>query len=111
MSIDTESAGRDACSDSSQGRSRRSSSGKSTRQSEGNSKTGQAGEDGAAAEPKLSSLDVLLSMLQSDLSKILSFGGEVRLYADPNGLIIRLPGVTICQAHKQIHSGEICPHC
>ena len=66
---------------------------------------------GESAEPKLSSLDFMLGILQSDLGEIRDFGGTVRLFDDPNGLIIQLPNVAICQTHKMMHSGQKCPMC
>lgn len=110
MLTDMENPERDASCDSSQTR-RRGKSGKSPKTSQSNSDSAPAEETGAVAEPRLSSLDVLLSILQSDLGEIRDFGGVVRFFSDPNGLIIQLPNVAICQTHKMIHSGEICPHC
>jgi hypothetical protein len=111
MSIDTENAGRAECLDSSPGRSRRSNSVRSARLQPGNSTPGRAGEDGEVHEPKPTSLDVLLSLLQSDLGEIQDFGGVVRFFDNPNGLVIQLPGVRLCKIHAMIHSGETCPHC
>src|SRR5262245_43279866 len=110
MSIDTESVEQDAYLDSSRGR-RRSSSARSAKGSEGNSKPGPAAAAGEGPGSKLTSLDVLLSMLQSDLGEIQDCGGAVRFFDHPQGLIIKLPGVRLCKEHKMIHSGETCPHC
>lgn len=76
-----------------------------------NSGRDPAKDDGDSAETKLTSLDVLLSILQSHLGEIRDFGGDVRLLEGPHGLTIQLINVAICKTHKQIHSGETCPHC
>src|SRR5262245_1143530 len=110
MSIDTESVEQDAYLDSSRGR-RRSSSARSAKGSEGNSKPGPAADAGAEAETKLSSLDYLLTLLQSDLGEIKDKGGDVRLFAGPYGLTIQLLNVAICKSHKMMHSGQQCPMC
>src|SRR4030095_4142020 len=90
---------------------RRSNSAKSPANSRKNSKPVQAEDAGQSAEPKLSSLDLLLSFLQSDLGEIRDMGGTVRLFDDPNGLIIQLPNVAICHSHKMMHFGPQCPIC
>lgn len=88
-----------------------SNSDRSAGSSRKNSRRAPAADAGEEAERNRCSLDVLLSILQADLGEIRDFGGSVRLYNHPDGLIIQLPNVAICQTHKQIHSGEICPHC
>lgn len=110
MLIDTENPEQEEYSGSSQTR-RREKSGKSTPNSRGNSASGQAGDGGEPAATRLTSLDVLLSMLQSHLGEIRDFGGIVRFFDDPNGLIIQLPNVAICPNHKMMHSGPQCPMC
>src|SRR4030095_4718300 len=110
MKTDMESKEQDAFSGSSPTRPR-NNSGKSRANSRKNSKPVQAEDDGQSAEPKLSSLDLLLSFLQSDLGEIRDMGGAVRLFDDPNGLIIQLPNVAICHSHKMMHFGPQCPIC
>lgn len=111
MATDMESVEQDAYLDSSRGRSRKSNSDRSTRRSRGNSGHAQGEGDGEAQEPRPTSIDVLLSLLLSDLGEIQDFGGEVKFFDNPVGLIIQLPGARLCKIHRQIHSGEICPHC
>ena len=110
MLIDTENLEQEESFGSSQTR-RRGKSGKSTQNSRKNSASDRGGADTSEAASKLSSYDVLLSMLQSHLGEIRDFGGVVRLFDDPNGLIIQLPNVAICQNHKMMHSGQQCPMC
>lgn len=76
-----------------------------------NSGRGPVKDGGHSAETNPHSLNVLLSMLQSHLGEIRDFGGSVTFFSDQGDLIIRLSNVAICQTHKQIHSGEMCPHC
>lgn len=111
MPTDTESSAREGSLDSSLAPNRGSNSGRSTRRSRRNSGTGQAGDAGEEAEPKVTSLDLLLSLLQSDLGEIRDRGVDVDFYSHSKGLVILIAGVAICQKHKQIHSGETCPHC
>jgi hypothetical protein len=111
MKTDTENAEQDVYSGSSRTRRPQENSDKSPRRLPKNSKPDPVRDDGPTAETKLSSLDVLLTMLQSHLGEIRDFGGSVRLFDDPNGLIIQLPNVAICQNHKMMHSGQICPMC
>ena len=110
MLTDMENAEREEFSGSSQTR-RRGKSAKSQANSRTNSTNVRDGETGEKAETKLSSLDVLLSMLQSHLGEIRDFGGTVRFFDDPNGLIIQLPNVVICKSHKMMHFGQTCPMC
>lgn len=110
MLIDTESPERDESFASSRTR-RRGKSDRSTGNSRKSLKLDRAEEGGEPQEPKLSSLDVLLSILQSDLGEIQDFGGEVRFFDHPAGLIVQLVSVRLCKIHRQIHSGETCPHC
>src|SRR5262245_36062970 len=105
------SSGRGESSDSSRARNRRSNSEGSTNDSARSSPPGQAADAGEVREPKPTSLDVLLSLLQSDLGEIQDFGGVVRFFDHPEGLIIQLPEARLCKVHRMIHSGEICPHC
>src|SRR5262245_50739898 len=111
MLTDTESGAPGACSDSSGGRSRASNLARSERRSKGNSAPAQAEDAGREAGPKVSSLDFLLSLLQSDLGEIQDLGGSVRFFDNLQGLIIQLPGARLCKTHRMIHSGEKCPHC
>lgn len=111
MPIDMEKEERAGFSDSSRAPNPRSNSGKSTRRSAGNSTVARGADAGEAQEPRPSSLDVLLSLLQSDLGEIQDYGGAVRFFDHPQGLIIQLPGAQLCKIHAQIHSGETCPHC
>ena len=111
MLIDMENAEQDKSSGSSSTRRQTGRSDKSPGNSRKNSKNVQAGDATEQAEPKLSSLDFMLSILQSDLGEFRDFGGTVRMYEDPNGLIIQLPNVAICQNHKMMHSGPTCPMC
>ena len=111
MKTDTARLEQDGFSGSSRARNRESNSDRSTRDSRKNSKRGPAADGGEAAETKLTSLDVLLSMLQSHLGEIRDFGGSVQFFTYHDGIMIQLPNVAICQTHKQIHSGTICPHC
>jgi len=110
MLTDMENAEQDGFSGSSQTR-RRGKSAKSQASSRTNSTRAQDAGIGEKAETKLSSLDVLLSMLQSHLGEIRDFGGTVRFFDDPNGLIIQLPNVAICRNHKMMHFGTTCPMC
>lgn len=110
MSIDTENLEQEEYSGSSQTR-RRKNSGRSRGKLPSDSKSAPARDAGEPAGPSPSSLNWLLSVLQSDLGEIKDFGGTVRLYGDPNGLIIQLPNVAICQTHKMMHFGPQCPIC
>ena len=111
IQTDTESSGRGESSDSSLAPNPKSNSGRSQRRSPPSSRAARAVEDGREAEPKVTSLDLLLSLLQSDLGEIQDYGAAVSFYSHPNGLVILISGAAICQTHKQIHSGETCPHC
>lgn len=111
MSIDTENAEREESSGSSRTRRRQGKPDKSTSDLRRNSKRGQGADAGKSAETKLTSLDVLLTMLQSHLGEIRDFGGCVRVVEESNGLIIQLPNVAICHSHKMMHSGQRCPMC
>lgn len=111
MKTDTENAERAEFSDSSRAPNRGRNSGKLTKNSRKNSKRGPAKETGEAADTKLTSLDVLLSILQSDLGEIKDFGGAVQFFTYSDGIMIQLPNVAICQNHKMMHSGTTCPMC
>lgn len=111
MLTDTENVEQGASSDSSRTRRRVKPSDKSAGKSQTNSRPGQDADDGKAQEPKLSNLDFMLSILQSDLGEYRDFGGTVRFFDDPNGLILQLPNVAICHRHKMMHSGQKCPMC
>lgn len=111
MKTDTENAEQGGYSASSRTPRRQGNSDRSPRSSQKSSASGPAKDAGRTVETKLSSLDVLLTMLQSHLGEIRDFGGAVRVYEDPNGLIIQLPNVAICQTHKMMHSGQTCPMC
>src|SRR5215510_13012457 len=111
MLTDTENTERAKSSASSRTRRQVGDSDKSPENSRKNSRPGPAKDDGESAGSKLTNLDVLLSLLQSDLGEIRDFGGTVRFYEDPNGLIIQLPNVAICHNHKMMHSGQTCPMC
>lgn len=111
MKTDMASGGREEFSDSSHTRNLELNSGKSARKSRKSYSAAQVADAGREAETKLSGLDYLLTLLQSDLGEIRDIGGVVRLYDDPNGLIIQLPNVAICQNHKMMHSGQQCPMC
>lgn len=111
MRTDTESSGREESLDLSLAPNRGLNSGKSMSESRRNSGTGRAGDAGEEAGPKATSLDLLLSLLQSDLGEIKDRGVDVDFYSHPKGLVILIAGAAICQKHKQIHSGETCPHC
>ena len=111
MKTDTENAEQDGFSGSSHTRRRQGNSDKSQQSSRKSSKPDPVKDYGPTAETKLSSLDVLLTMLQSHLGEIRDFGGTVRLFDDTNGLIIQLPNVAICRNHKMMHSGTTCPMC
>ena len=107
---DTESTEREEYSGSLPTR-RRKNSDKSPPSSEKNSSRGPDADDGQSPEPKLSTLNFLLTLLQSDLGEIRDKGGIVRFFDDPNGLIIQLPNVVICKNHKMMHAGPTCPMC
>ncbi len=111
MLTDTENTEQGGFSDSSRTRHRAKPSAKSASKSRTNSGRDQGAADGESHEPKLSSLDFALSLLQSDLGEFRDFGGLVRIYEEANGLIIQLPNVAICQTHKMMHSGQSCPMC
>ncbi len=89
----------------------KSRSAKSRRRSPGNSTPGPAEAVGMEVEPKLSSLDFLLSMLQSDLGEIADAGGGVKLFNPPDRIIIVLQGIRLCRNHSILHSGQTCPMC
>jgi hypothetical protein len=110
MLTDMENTEREESSGSSQTR-RRKNSDKSPPNSPKNSSPAPVAAGGDSPEPKLSSLNFLLTLLQSDLGEIKDKGGTVRMCADPNGLIIQLPNVAICQNHKMMHFGTACPMC
>ena len=111
MLTDMENTEQGAFSGSSRTRRRVKPSAKSAGRLQTNSGHDQGAADGESPEPKLSSLDFALSLLQSDLGEFRDFGGTVRLCDDPNGLIIQLPNVAICQNHKMMHFGLTCPMC
>jgi hypothetical protein len=111
MKTDTARLEQDEFSDSSHAPNPEANSDKSGRKSRKNSKSAQAKDAGDSAEKSPSSLNWLLSVLQSDLGEIRDFGGTVRLFDDPNGLIIQLPNVAICKSHKMMHFGTTCPMC
>jgi hypothetical protein len=108
MPTDTESTEQDKSLDSSRAPNRRANS---DRLATGSRKTGPVADATAEAEPKLTSLDLSLSLLQSDLGEIRDRGVSVRFFDDPNGLLIQLPNVRICRIHLMIHSGTTCPIC
>jgi hypothetical protein len=97
--------------DSSHAPNRGKNSDRSAGNSRKNSKRGPAKDAGKEVETKLTSLDVLLSILQSDLGEIRDFGGVVQFFSYSDGLMIQLPNVAICHSHKMMHSGTICPMC
>ena len=111
MKTDTARLEQGGFSDSSTAQNPEANSDKSGRKSPQNSKSAPAKDAGGSAEKSPSSLNWLLSVLQSDLGEIRDFGGSVRLFDDPNGLIIQLPNVAICQNHKMFHFGTTCPMC
>ena len=111
MPIDTERLEQGAYSGLSLAPNPSGNSGRSTRNSQTNSKPGPDADGGEIAETRLSSLDVLLTMLQSHLGEIRDFGGKVQFFTDSNGVIIRLADTGICRTHKLIHSGPTCPMC
>lgn len=111
MLTDTENAEQGAYSGSSRTRRRPKPSGKSAAKSLTNSRPDQEEDGGKAQEPKLSNLDFMLSILQSDLGEFRDFGGSVSFQEAPEFLIIRLADVHICQNHKMMHSGPTCPMC
>ena len=111
MSTGTENEGQGGFLGSSRTPRRQGKSDKSTSNSRRNLKRDQDVDAGKSVETKLTSLDVLLSILQSDLGEIRDFGGSVRFFDDPNGLIIQLPNVAICKSHKMMHFGGTCPMC
>ena len=111
MKTDTARLEQGGFSDSSPAQNPEPNSDKSGRKSRRNSKNAPAKDAGASAEKSPSSLNWLLSVLQSDLGEIRDFGGTVRLFDDPNGLIIQLPNVAICHSHKMMHFGGTCPMC
>jgi hypothetical protein len=84
---------------------------RSQTRSQAPSASAQVKGDGSSAGPNPDSLNWLLSMLQADLGEIRDFGGTVRFFDDPNGLIIQLPNVAICPNHKMMHFGMTCPMC
>ena len=111
MLTDTENAERDVYSGSSRTRRRARPSAKSAGKLQTNSRPAQEEAGGKAQEPKLSNLDFMLSILQSDLGEFRDFGGSVSLQETPDFLIIQLASVHICQNHKMMHSGPTCPMC
>jgi len=111
MKTDTARLEQGGFSDSSTAQNPEPNSDKSGRKSRQNSKSAPAKDAGASAEKSPNSLNWLLSVLQSDLGEIRDFGGTVRLFDDPNGLIIQLPNVAICHSHKMMHFGGTCPMC
>src|SRR5262245_5451170 len=111
MLTDMENDEQDKSFDSSHTRRQVGRSDKSRKNSRKNSEPGPVKETGETAEPSPNSLNWLLSLLQSDLGEIRDFGGTVRFFDDPNGLIIQLPNVAICKNHKMMHFGIACPMC
>jgi hypothetical protein len=111
MKTDTARLEQGGSSGSSRTRRRQGNSDKSPRNSRKNSKPGPAEDGGPTADTKLTSLDVLLTMLLSQLGEINDFGGGVKLYHDHLDLIIRLPNAGICDNHKMMHAGQQCPMC
>lgn len=111
MKTDTARLEQGGFSDSSTVQNRESNSDKSRKNSRKSSKSVPAVDAGSSAETNPNSLNVLLSMLQSNLGEIRDFGGSVRLFDDPNGLIIQLPNVAVCPKCKQIRFGPTCPMC
>src|SRR5262249_156411 len=110
MQTDTGNREQGEYSDLSLAPNQRSSSPRSRKSSASNSKHDQAADDGGEVEPKLTSLDVLLSMLQSDIGEIRDFGAVVQIYRNPTGgIAILLPGVEICPTCKIMHTGAKCP--
>jgi hypothetical protein len=110
MLTDTENTERGESSGSSQTR-RRKNSDKSPPSLPKNSSPAQDAGDGDNPEPKLSSLNWLLSLLLSDLGEIRDKGGAVEFFTHPDALFIKLPNVAICQNHKMMHFGIACPMC
>lgn len=84
---------------------------RSTPASRKNSKRGPAKETGDEAETKLTSLDVLLTMLQSLLGEIKDCGGDVRMLEWSDGLTVQLVNAAYCRTHKMMHGGQQCPMC
>lgn len=111
MLIDMENAERGGFSGSSRTRLQVANLDRLAVNSRKNSNDAQDADGGAEVATKLTSLDVLLSMLQSHLGEIRDFGASVKFFSDPSGLIIQLPDVAICPAHKMMHSGQTCPMC
>ena len=111
MKTDTARLEQGEFSDSSTAPNPARNSDRSARKSQTNSKSGPGKDAGESAETSPASLNWLLSVLQSDLGELRDFGGTVRLFDDPNGLIIQLPNVAICQTHKMMHFGATCPMC
>jgi len=111
MKTDMESVEQGEFSDSSHAPNPGKSLGKSRKNLRTDSKIGQVKEDGDSVEPSPNSLNWLLSILLADLGEIKDFGGTVRCFDDPNGLIIQLPNVAICRDHKMMHFGQTCPMC
>jgi len=111
MLTDMESTEREESYGSSQTR-RRKNSDKSPQNSRNNSSRGQGAGAGESQETKLSSLDVLLSMLQSHLGEIRDFGGSVLISRKAGGgILINMPDVNICTNHRMMHNGQQCPMC
>lgn len=55
--------------------------------------------------------DKRLRLIARTLRDLRDFGCKVQVFSDPNGLIIQLPNVAICQKHKMMHFGQKCPIC
>lgn len=111
MKTDTASLEQEGFSGSSSGPNPEPNSDKSSQQSRKNSGIAPAKDAGSPAAPNPESLNWMLSVLQSDLGEIKDFGGTVRFFDDPSGLIIQLPNVVICHSHKRMHFGKTCPNC
>ena len=111
MKTDMENAEQGGFSGSSRTPRRQGKSDKSQQNSRTNSRPAPAEDDGNAAETKLTSLDVLLTMLQSLLGEIKDCGGDVRMAEWSDGLSIQLLSAAYCRTHRMMHSGPTCPMC
>ncbi len=112
MLTDMESAELDKSFGSSNTRRQAGRLDKSVSNSETNSKRAPVKDDTGPAETKLTSLDVLLSILQSHLGEIRDFGGSVSISRKAEGgILIDLPDVNICTNHRMMHNGQQCPMC
>lgn len=111
MQTGTAARASDASSDSLAANRPKSNSAKSQMDSPKPSVSGPAEDDGVKAEPTLTLIDYLLTLLQSDLSELKQEGLEMKFYQAGEVLQIALTNVFVCPTHQILHSGRKCHQC